>query len=153
MPGRAEPLKCLWPIRQSSPDRIALHITQSIPQVPPLQRVGIEPVLPKMAAPSLPGTKIMSVSAMSSSQSRRQSGFFLRYRNQADVLRHLAINEYADSRLTAILSLQLQVNFAIGLAEEAGLSISPQLRNVMRDSKDYDSCCSRNLTLVVGSSD
>ena len=77
----------------------------------------------------------------------------MRCRNPADVIPHRAITEYADSRPTAILSQQLQVNFAIGLAEEAGLSISPALRNVMRDSKDYDSCCSRNLTLVVGSSD
>jgi hypothetical protein len=68
-----------------------------------------------------------------------------------DVILYQEIAQDAHSSLAANVWQKLQVNLATGLTEEDRLSIGPSLRDLVRDSRDYDFCRSWHLTPAVGS--
>lgn len=77
----------------------------------------------------------------------------MRYGYQVDLTRHQAITQNAHPCLTAAVPQQRQVNFAIGLAAEDGLSFCPAWHHVVRDSEQYVSSQPWNLTNAVNSKD
>lgn len=88
----------------------------------------------------LANMEVSRIPAERSSQNYRQSELLLKYRHQVYVIRHGTITQDANSSLTVIVPQQFQVDWAIGLAEEDGQSISPALRHDVWDSRDHDSC-------------
>ena len=118
--------------------RIRFHVLRHHPNVAALDRAGIEPRLPHVAATPAPGIPIARVCRIRASQDAGQGVRALRHRQQVDVIGHQAIGPNSEAELAAVLAEHVQVDGAVLIGEKGGLPAIPPGGDVVRKAGHDD---------------
>jgi len=105
--------------------------------VPLIQRTGIEPSLPKVAAPAMKVVDILCVAKVRSANCFGQRILLMRDCDDMDMIAHQAITGKLQRVLVGLLFQQLQIQPAIIIHKEHILAVIPALGDMMGVSNCY----------------
>jgi len=134
---RTRPLIPPRPAAELRTNRIQLDIFHRQPEVPLIHRAGIEPSLPKVAAPAMKTVDILRVAKVCPADGFGQRVLLVRDRDDMDMIAHQAIAGQLQRVLVRLLFQQLQIHPAIIVDEEHILAVVPTLRDMMGESNGY----------------
>ena len=138
MGGSARPSILRGDCDHPCPDRIEFDVAQCCPEMRVIQRTGIEPPLPDMAAGRLPGIPVSAVASVGMLEGLCKCLGGARHSNQMDVIGHQAVAEQRHAIEFTVPPQQFQVRGARGVIIENHLLRVTALRNMMRDVNHHD---------------
>jgi len=99
--------------------------------------LGIEPSLPKVAAPAMEAVDILRIAKVRSADGPGQRILLVRDSDDMDMIAHQAIADQFQRVFVRLFFQQLQINPAIIIHEEHILAVVPALGDMMGESNCY----------------
>ena len=118
---------------------IELDIFHCQPEVPLIQSTGIEPSLPKVAAPAAKAVDILRIAKVCSADGFCQRILLVWDRDDMDMIAHQAVANKLQRVLVRMSFQKLQIHPSIIIDEENILTVVTALRDMMGES---NCCCS-----------
>jgi len=137
MPGRTRPLVPPRLAAKLRTNGIKLDIFHCQPKVTLIQRTGIEPSLPKVAAPAMKVVDILRIAKVCPADGFGQRILLVRDSDDMDMIAHQAVADQLQRILVRLPFQKLQIHPAIIIDKEHTLTVVPALRDMMCESYCY----------------
>ena len=109
-----------------------------------IERAGVEPVLPKVPAPTMQTIDVLRIPIVRASQGLGQSRLRCRRGDQVDVIGHQAIAVHSQPVPLPLFLKQTEVRDSVVVHEEHVLAVVAPLRDVVRQARNDDPGNSRH---------